>query len=72
MFEIVSVGPSERYSEREKSSAHGSACFKALILPMWFSNQWLTGSLIARANLHFLQCRTRGSQIVFIRKTTAL
>src|ERR1017187_1711322 len=31
------------------------------ILPRWFSNQWLTDSLVAYSTFHFLQCRARGA-----------
>jgi len=44
----------ERYIETENRRLTDVPVSTPAILPRWFSNQWLTDSLVAHANFYFL------------------
>src|ERR1035437_8766199 len=52
----------KQYTETETCRPANEPVPTSPILPRWFSNQWLTDSLVAHPNFHFLQCRARGAK----------
>ena len=54
----------KQYIETENRRPTHESVSTSPILPRWFSNQWLTGSLVAPANFYFLQCRARGATLL--------
>ena len=53
------AGPVDR---NEESLATREPVFPSRISPRWFSDQWLTDSLVTHNQFHFLQCRARGAK----------
>ena len=60
----VSLGVQAGHRNRATSAGASGRVSPSLILPRWLSNQRVTDSLVAYTNLYFLQCRSRGANLL--------